>query len=150
MREILFRGKRLDDGEWVYGGYHFEHGFGEDNEKHYITVYETHGGFAYNAFVEVDPNTVGQFTGILDKNFNKIFEGDVVIDTDGDLHEIVFGKIGFDSNWNGLTGFAFKDDYIDYADCYEIWFYNDNEELEVISNTHDNDDLYKEIKGEIK
>src|SRR5690554_3413575 len=146
MREILFRGKRLDNGEWVYGGYHFEHGFGEDNEKHYITVCETHGGFTYNAFVEVDPRTLGQFTGLLDKNFNKIFEGDIVTDGDNE-YEISFDKIGFDSAWNGLTGFALKREN-ELVDFNEIYYRDDPEDLEIIGNIHDNGELYREIKGE--
>ena len=68
MREILFRGKRLDDGEWVYGFY--SNTKGEDGRFHYIQN--------ENSVVLVDPSTVGQYTGITDKNGNKIFEGDIV------------------------------------------------------------------------
>ena len=75
MREILFRGKRLDNGEWVYGGYHFEHGFGDPS--HYIVEYSTFGAFTVNNLIKVEPETVGQFTGMLDKNGDKIFEGEV-------------------------------------------------------------------------
>lgn len=66
-REILFRGKRLDNGEWVYGYYLFS---GSD--------FILPEGMFLNNIASVDPSTVGQYTGITDNNGVKIFEGDVV------------------------------------------------------------------------
>lgn len=68
MREILFRGKRFDDGEWVYGFY--SNAKGENGRFHYIQD--------ENSFVRVDPSTIWQYTGLTDKNDKKIFEGDIV------------------------------------------------------------------------
>ena len=132
MREILFRGKKLDNGEWVYGMLVIRH----DKTRH--DIYQ-HVSQISTTYAIVDPNTVGQFTGLLDKKGNKIFEGDIVTDGDNE-YEISFDKIGFDSAWNGLTGFALKREN-ELVDFNEIYYHDDPEDLEIIGNIHDNSDL---------
>lgn len=72
MRQIEFRGKRLDNGEWVYGCY-VENKLG----NHFIYEVERNGEFVWNIY-EVDPSTIGQFTGLVDKNGKRIYGGDLI------------------------------------------------------------------------
>ena len=86
MREILFKAKRVDNGEWV-DGYLFDNGFDGEEKKYFIggLIIEKYNGTACDEwditgidFYEIDPETICQFTGMTDKNGVRIWKNDIV------------------------------------------------------------------------
>lgn len=131
MSDIVFRGKLIDNGEWVEGWF-CEAPFGRWPLRPSIIPAEKgrRGCFVH---LEVDPETVGQYTGLLDKNGKKIFEGDVIVINGHDDFRIY---VAFDRNeWVG------KSKRYPYYRCHLDF---GRESYEVIGNIHDNPKLLEE------
>lgn len=143
MREILFRGKRVDNGNWVYGAYcHYDDI--EDNGKDDCDyIIQKHNGEHF-PFVKVIPSTIGQYTGFIDKNNKKIFEGDIVkvkyTNNAEYIEEITV--VAYDSKTGGYSPYTWK---YKCDGCGCNLFVIDNE-VEVIGNIHDNTELLKETR----
>ena len=106
MREILFRGKRKDNGEWLEGSALFadNKAFIFNNVK--VEFFNGHNEYRMNfTLKEVIPETVGQYTGLTDKNGRKIFEGDIV-------HAI------YQSNYVGMKNIDFGIGVVEYCGNY--------------------------------
>lgn len=134
QREILFKAKRTDNGEWVegipkYAEYEIGnwymitrvHGmderFGHGNSGNVLLIHDAY---------EVDPETVCQYTGLTDKNGKKIFEEDIVVLDKGEEYE----KNGFVSYSNGVFVIQFEKTW-DFL-CTNL------EYAEIVGNIHDN------------
>lgn len=92
MREILFKAKRIDNGEWVEGYYQKRYGL-LGNEEHLIFHADSHTVWEYS---KIDPKNLCQFTGLCDKNGNKIWENDILMchGSSEDLVKVAFGEFG--------------------------------------------------------
>ena len=140
MREILFRGKQIDNEEWACGSFcmdaveQFNGLCGVDG---FIRLYDKTKGKSQT--YEVDRETVGQYTGLTDKNGKRIFEGDIVRHHNGHpdaLEEI--GAVFWDERtcgWRRTSNGAFYRGIIDTYRMSRECVY------EVLGNIYDNPDL---------
>jgi len=149
MREILFRGKRIDNGEWVEGFYTNLCG-----KYHFILTgkLDITNGYPELAKNPVDPDTVGQYTGLTDKNGVKIFEGDVIKARNDSAFVICYGEY-----FPEFYREAIKDNFGMVPDCMhfglfggsiktgeEVVLTNCTHLFEVIGNIHDNPEILEE------
>ncbi len=126
MREILFRGKRIDNGEWEYG---YLYGIWE---QRYILW-----GMTNNVpnMVEVDPETICQYTGLTDKTGKKIWEGDILeghlddkFPEDVTREKVIWHESGWKTEEPGCVDKEYLDEF-------------DTENFEVVGNVFDNPEL---------
>ena len=136
MREIKFRGKRTDNGEWVEG---FLIGlYNPQIKENVIKQSFIHNGTIFYNHDKVIPETVGQFTGLTDKNGKEIYEGDIC--------KVLYSSIGFQIDVMGVVYWG------DWSMSYQIYLLPNQDEykladyksdIEVIGNIHDNHELLK-------
>ena len=132
MREYKFRGKRIDNGEWVYGYYFIEERDIEDGIiwRDIPQIQQRYGD--HFQYFDVDLATVGQYTGLHDKNGREIYEGDIVKDCDtGTIKTVLWHK----------SCFVLRD-----TKGFYQWTYYENEH-EVIGNIYDNPELRRVNDG---
>jgi uncharacterized phage protein (TIGR01671 family) len=120
MRKILFRGKQVDNGEWVYGYLYITH-----DGEYEISCYDSETNIERITYIVV-PETVGQFTGLTDKSGKKIFEGDIGWDCHNECYGVVeFSDGKFSYVWENIC-----------TDLYEV-----SNDVDFIGNIHDNPEL---------
>ena len=123
MREILFKAKQIENGEWVEGYVIRRHGL-------YFLYDIINSESCRQNIYEVDPETICQFTGLCDKNGNKIWENDIVKTLSDIYAQVKFGL-------HHTTGFALEEYnqgfYVDFPDetClrHELGYWNNKVEV---------------------
>ena len=137
-RTIQFRGKRIDNGEWVYGSLAETHG------KLFIGIPTDPDNPVYMMdWHEVDPDTVGQFTGLLDKNLKKIYEGDIITLKGNYPRVVLWDKM----SWALMSTEYYHDEVFWVMNLQHPgldWWEEFADEFEIIGNIHNHPELLNE------
>lgn len=143
MRDIICRGKDIKTGAWIEGAY-YEHDtvkvcFVEDDPKtEFFIVCDGFCDWGLEPPItlkSVDPETIGQYTGLTDKNYKRIFEGDILKNAACWLQFPQNAVVAFK---NGSFGFTWERGSVEVFDAFPSVC---NMEYEVIGNIHDNPEL---------
>ena len=134
MREYKFRGKRIDNGEWVYGYYFIEE---RDIEDGFIwrdipQIQQRYGD--HYQYFDVDPATVGQYTGVKERYPQMVGEG----------QEIYFGDVVRLFGGEYCQGYYEYDQTIVVKSSYDIVAMEESENVQLLGNVWDNPELLKE------
>ena len=150
MRELLFRGKRTDDGAWVFGSYVVAtHKYSRDqksapHKSWIITRAHGNGGWftAVQRFPVID-ETVSQFTGMLDRDGRRIFEGDIVMNhlDPKEPDEETLGVILWDEKRDGWGYREYRDIFQDGLDDVS----GIDGKWKVVDNIYENDEWYEKV-----
>ena len=137
-REIKFRGKIVENGEWVYGCYFYgyqNYSYMETKEKkHYIEWYDEQNHYHVD---EVIPSTVGQYTGLKDKNGKEIWEGDRVKANCSYFYDLPTEETPY-QRIRSTEVVEYKDGHLNCKiDTFTIKNYN----MVVIGNIHDKEEV---------
>ena len=132
-REIKFKGKRLDNGEWTCGYFYQESGntyIIEDRQKESM--------LNRNITYKVDPDTVGQYTGLKDKNGKEIYDGDILAHNGEPIGYIVDGVRGY-----CFDVMYFSPKYEESWSLYGVVVNDFHGDVEIIGNIHDQEWQWK-------
>lgn len=135
MREIKFRGRK-SNGEWVYGNLVTAETIDGIPTKNEILPFDS---VIFEATEEVEEDTIGQFTGLHDKNGKEIYEGDI-IESDG--YSGARHYVGYRKEEAMFVAYIIGTTPQDYCSVFQHWI--DNYEKKVIGNIHDNPELLNE------
>lgn len=148
MREILFRGKQIDNGEWMYGipiNTHIGTFIVFEENPHFCHQY---GYMEIDGLCKVVSETVGQYTGLTDENGTKIFEGDIV-KFDKYIYQIIYecGSFAlYDEQGEMFSKIGGENDHcFPLMNLYLLFCWEEDcaYDMEIIGNIYDNQELLK-------